>query len=185
MKKITMFIFALLGMALFAHGAQWRALDSAEQAKTGATRVYEVAYSDLTTTTTNTAQTLTVSVPAKAAVRFVMMELETAFDTGNTNYTGSLAVKVGDGTDDDLFLTSTELASDGTEVFKKFAPVPTVTATATGPQSTNMTVTVTSVAMGEKVYTVADTLDFVFTPNAEEAVSANTAGKVRFYFNVQ
>jgi hypothetical protein len=184
MKKFTMMMFALLALCLFAQGAQWRALDSMEQAKTGAIRVYEVDEADLTTTTTNTAQTLTVSVPAKAAVQFVMMELETAFDTGNTNYTGSLAVKVGDGTDDDLFLTSTELASDGTEVFKKYAPVTTVTATATGPQSTNMTVTVTSVAMGEKVYTAADTLDFVFTPNANEAVADNTSGKVRFYFKV-
>jgi hypothetical protein len=184
MKKFTMMVMVLMA-AVFVQAAQWRVLDSAEQAKTGANRMYEVSYSDLTTTTTNTAQTLTVAVPAKAAVQFMMMELETAFDTGNTNYTGSLAVTVGDGTDADLFLTSTELASDGTEVWKKFAPVTTVTATATGPQSTNMTVTVASVAMGQKVYTAADTLDFVFTPNAEEAVSANTSGKVRFYFNVQ
>ena len=46
--------------------------------------------------------------------------LEEAFDTGNTNYTGSVLLTVGDTDDDDRFLTSTELASDGTEVFLKF-----------------------------------------------------------------
>jgi hypothetical protein len=182
MKKFTMMAMVLMA-AVFVQAAQWRVLDSAEQAKTGANRMYEVDHADLTTTATNTAQTLTVAVPAKAAVRFLMMELETAFDTGNTNYTGSLAVKVGDGTDDDLFLTSTELASDGSEVFRKFAPLPALTAVTTIGATTNTVVT--AAALGEKVYTAADTLDFVFTPNAEEAVSANTSGKVRFYFNVQ
>jgi hypothetical protein len=187
MKKFTMIelIALLVLVAGVAQAAQWRALDSMEQARTGANRVYEMDHNDLTTTTTNTAQTLTVAVKAKQAVQFVFMELETAFDTANTNHTGSLAVTVGDGTDADLYLTSTELASDGTEVWKKFGPVPTVTATATGETSTNLTVTVTSVDMGRKVYTADDTIDFVFTPNAEEAVSANVQGKARFYFNVQ
>ena len=175
MKKFTMLTIALLGMALFAQAAEWRATDLMEQARTGATRVYTVDYSDLTTTDTNTAQTLTVSVPAKAAVELKSMELETAFDTSNTNYTGSLAVTVGDGTDADLYLTSTELASDGSEVFKKFGNTVWNSGSAT-----NVTLSI-----GQKVYTAADTIDFVFTPNAEEAVSANTSGKVKFYFNVQ
>ena len=184
MKKFTMMMIALIGFCLFAQAAEWRATDLLEQARTGATRVYVVEHSDLTDTNANTAQTLAVSVPAKTAVQFVMMELETAFDTGNTNYTGSLAVKVGDGTDDDLYLTSTELASDGSEVWKKFPPVPTVTAVTTIGATTNTVIT--SVAVGEKVYTAGDTIDFVFTPNdSPEAVSAYTSGKSKFYFKVQ
>ena len=225
MKKFTMLMIALLAVAGFAQAAaEWRPTDVAEAALTGANRVYTVDYADLTTTDTNTAQTLTVSVPAKAAVQFVMMVLETAFDTGDTNYTGSLAVKVGDGTDDDLYLTSTELASDGSEVWKKFAvanggtiavtpqtisvaaaPVLTLAgvamtdtngvtatcltnvtvATTAYTVATNATATYTAGVLGEKIYTAADTIDVVFTPNSEEAVSANTSGKVKFYFNVQ
>jgi len=187
MKKFTMIklIALLVLVAGVAQAAQWRALDSMEQARTGANRVYEVDYRSLTTATTNTAQTLQVAVPAKSAVQFVLMELETAFDTANTNHTGSLVVRVGDGSTTDLFLGDTELAADGTEIWKKFAPVPLVTATSTGDHVTNMTVTVTSAARGEKVYTSAGNIAFRFTPNAEEAVSANVQGKVRFYFNLK
>jgi len=224
MKKLITMMIMVLGMALFAQATEWQPLSALEAADTGANRVLIVDYADLTTTTTNTAQTLTVSIPAKAAVRFVGMELVTAFDTANTNYTGSLAVIVGDGADDNLFLTSTELASDGTEVWAKFSasnggtiavapqtttvetdPVLTLetvsltdtnavtalcltnvtVATTTSTVATNATAVFTAGVVGEKVYTTADTLDFAFTPNSEEAVSANTAGQVKFYFDVQ
>jgi hypothetical protein len=174
MKKITM-LMALLVLAGVAQTAEWRVLDSLEQARTGATRVYTVDYTDLTATTTNTAQTLTVAVPAKTAVQMTLMELETAFDTADTNYTGSLAVTVGDETDADLYLTSTELASDGSEVWKKFGN------TVWNSGATNNV----TLVLGQKVYTSADTIDFAFTPNTEEAVSANVSGKVHFYFKVQ
>jgi hypothetical protein len=182
MKKMIIALIALLAVAGFAQAAQWRATDMMEQARTGATRVFVVEHSDLTDTNANTAQTLTVSVPAKAAVEFVMMELETAFDTANTNYTGSVAVIAGDGTDTDLYLTSTELASDGTEVWKKFAPVPVVV-TVIGTNNAIVAGTVT--ALGQKVYTTADTIDFTFTPNSDEALVANSVGKVKFFFKVQ
>ncbi len=183
MKKSAMFIIALMGLCLFAQAAEWRATDMMEQARTGATRVFVVEHSDLTETNANTAQTLTVSVPAKAAVQFVMMELETAFDTANTNYTGSVAAIVGDGTDTDLYLTSTELASDGSEVFKKFPVTSVATAVTTIGATTNTTVTVS--ALGQKVYTQADTIDFTFTPNSDEALVANSVGKVKFFLKVQ
>ncbi len=176
MKKFMMILItALLAFAGFTQAAEWRTLSSEEAALTGANRVYTVDYSDLTTATTNTAQTLTVSVPDKSAIRFVMMKLEKAFDTGNTNFTGSLAVKIGDTSDDDLYLTSTELASDGTEIWKKFGN----TVWNSG-QATNVTL-----AYGSKVYTSNDYIKCVFTPNAEETVKSNTVGRVKFYFNVQ
>ena len=42
----------------------------------------------------------------------------------------------------------------------------------------------TDSAQGRKVYTVDDTIDFVFTPNAANALSENTTGEVKFYFKV-
>jgi hypothetical protein len=197
MKKFTMMMIALIGFALFAQAAEWRAADMMEQARYGATRVYVVEHSDLTETNANTAQTLTVSVPAKTLVQLVSMELETAFDTANTNYTGSLAVTVGDGTDADLYLTSTELASDGSEVWKKFGALNSGTiavtrqmgnvvyGTETNSLLTNVVCTLTSVALNQKVYTTADTIDFVFTPNSDEALVANSVGKVKFFIKVQ
>jgi len=171
MKKRILMILAL--GALVAGAAEWRPVALEESAANGgATRVLTVDYADLTTAATNTAQTLTVAIPAKCAVRLTAMVLDAAFDTANTNYTGSLAVTVGDGSDVDLYLTSTELASDGTEVWKKFGNTAWNSGTAT-----NVTF-----AYGSKVYTAADTLDFIFTPNAEEAVSANTSGAMKFYF---
>jgi hypothetical protein len=138
------------------------------------------------------------------------MRLVTAFDTANTNYTGSLALIVGDGSDTDLFLASTELASDGTEVFVKFPPPHggTVTVTAATKSVTNVldvtfnatttgvvtyatntlmtgaTATVAAAELGRKLYASAGSLVFTFTPNAEEAVSENTKGEVEVFFRL-
>ena len=167
MKKLPLMLAIVLFGALFSQAANWQVLGAIEASQTGANRVYIVDYTDLTTSTTNTAQTLTVSLPANTAAVLTMAVLDTAFDTANTNYTGSLAVTVGDGSDADLFLASMELASDGTEVWKKYGQA------------------ASSLTLGKKVYTSADTLDFIFTPNTEEAVSANTSGAIKFYFLVQ
>ncbi len=196
MKKIAWLMALLVLAGIMAYGVE---VNPRPNLKYGGTHCVTVKYSDFTTATTNTAQTLTWTVAAGQAVELVAMELVTAFDSANTNYTGSCAVKVGDGTDDDLFLTSTELASDGSEVFWKFNPgySSTVAVTATTTNlvylngSTNVTTNavVSGVtasyaagALGKKVYTAADTVDFVFTPNAEEALTANTSGEVRLYF---
>lgn len=166
-KKLNMWtvmglVIVTMLAARLALASSFRPLPEQERANIGATHVATVTYADLTETNTNTAQTLTnvFAVAAKEGVQLVAMQLVTAFDTGNTNYTGSVLVTVGDGTDTDLYLTSAELASDGTEVWLKYGTT------------------------GRKVYTAADTIDFVFTPNSDEALSANTAGEVRFYFKV-
>jgi len=156
----------VLGMALFAQAAEWQPLSALEAADTGANRVLIVDYADLTTTTTNTAQTLTVSIPAKAAVLLTKAVLVTAFETAATNVT-SCAVTVGDGTDADLYLASMEGASDGTEIWKKFGQV------------------YSSTTLGKKVYTAADTIDVIFTPDSAQALSAMTTGKMKFYFLIQ
>ena len=162
-KILVMLLVAamVIGVVVVEAGSlQIRPLTEQEKAELGANMEVQVLYTNLTTTTTNTAQTLTMNVQAKYGVKLAAMMLKKAFDTSNTNFTGSLAVKVGDGDDDDKYLTSTELASDGTEVWMKFGET-------TG-----------------SVYTAADTVDFIFTPNAAEAVGSNTVGEVRFYLRI-
>jgi hypothetical protein len=117
--------------------------------------------------------------------------LRTAFDTENTNYTGSVLVTVGDGADADLYLTSTELASDGTEVWLKYgrsvqaATSGVVTQVVAGVTNAITVLTaLTDDSTGRKVYTADDEIEIVFTPNAEEALTANTSGEVRFYFRI-
>jgi hypothetical protein len=104
--------------------ANWYATSLPEMAAhRGATHYALIKSSDFSAvTTTNTALSITNAINAKTGVEFVELMMDTAFDTGNTNYTGSVDLKIGDGSDDDLFLTSTELASDGTEVFIKYGP---------------------------------------------------------------
>jgi hypothetical protein len=141
---------------------------------------------------------VTNAIAAKTSVECVGMLLDQAFDTANTNYTGSLALKVGDGSDDDLFLTSTELASDGTEVWVKYGP-PNAGAIAVTPLTlsagttnlgevlvmTNATAAFTASELSRKLYTTSGILVFGFTPNLNESVSANVKGKVRVYFRLK
>ncbi|MFA7333532.1 MAG: hypothetical protein WC130_04470 [Kiritimatiellia bacterium] len=243
LMQLIVFVALLSWLApIWSQAASFRPLLEQEQAHLGATHVATITYADFTETNTNTAVTLTnvFAVAAKQGVQLMAMQLKTAFTTGNTNYTGSVLVEVGDGTDADLYLTSTELASDGTEVWIKFgrsvqAATAAVSTNVTGVAAqtasyTNITgwtlqtqtmtdtngvtalcitglvattqvqvpatnVAVTSAAQtrlsaltddstGRKVYTAVDTIDFVFTPNAEEALEALTAGEVLFYFKI-
>jgi len=136
-------------------------LSTQEKAATRATHVIRITHEDLTTATTNTAQTLTnIAVSAKMGVSAVKLVLEDAFDDGDTNYTGSTSITMGDGGDVDRYITATELNEAGTEVFLKYG---TTT---------------------ENVYTTADTVDCIFTPGSAESVSALTSGAVRIYFRL-
>lgn len=208
MKKINcfwaiVFVFVLFAACSQAASVRFEVLGVPEMAAhRGATHCATIKYGDLAAyTTTNTAVLFTNSIPAKTGIEFVELMLDKAFDTGNTNYTGSVLVEVGDGSDADLYLTSTELASDGTEVWIKYGPpntgaiVSTVTKQTvsltdtngvTALAMTNATVasTFTASELGRKLYTSAGNLVFTVTPNAEEALSANTVGQVRMYFRL-
>lgn len=171
-----------------------------EAAYWGANLAVRITEADLTESTTNTAQTITnlVNIAANSSLELVAMVLEAPFDTVSTNYTTSTLLKIGDSGDDDLYLTSTELNTDGSEVYIKFAPAnggtivstPTFTTLSlTGtvqnvPVVTNGTVasTFTAAALGKKVYSSTDDLRFVFTPSAEDALSSYTNGAIRIYF---
>lgn len=192
-----------LGLATIGQAASLRPLLEQERAAMGATHVASVTYADFAAITdTNTALVITnLIASANMGVELVAMRLVTAFDTANTNFTGSLAVTVGDGSDADLYLASTELASDGTEVRVAYGrqDADTITSTVT-KQTVTLTDTnaVTAVVVtnatvastgtvgvrGRKLYTTATPIFATFTPNAEEALGANTAGRVEFYFRL-
>jgi len=119
-KQFYALILVMLLITGYAQAQTIRALPLTAKAEHGATHAVVIDYNDFTTTTTNTAETLTVNVSAKQAVQVMGMTLDAAFDTSTTGFTNSLAMTIGDGTDADLYLTSTELASDGSEVWFKF-----------------------------------------------------------------
>lgn len=141
MKRTWMAVVVamVVAMVTVAQAYTWRPLSVPEMARWGATHSLEFDYADMVDSTeTNTAETITIALPAKTAAEFRAIILDTAFDTGNTNYTGSVALTVGDGSDVDLYLTSTELASDGTEVFVKYAPVVSAAASVVTPTTAQL-----------------------------------------------
>jgi len=50
--------------------------------------------------------------------------------------------------------------------------------------ATNVTALFTAAALGEKLYTAADTVDAVLTPNSADATASLNAGRVRLYFRL-
>lgn len=230
MKRMIGWMVVMVALAWT--GCAWAAdvyeLGLEARANTRATHLVVLTHADLTETTTNTAQTLTTVLPvlAKQGVELVAAILKTPFTDDATNAFNSVTLKVGDGTDDDLYLTSTELNSYGTEIFLKFPPVDAITVTATTTSLTNATAitattsvmsnvvynsgattgnltyvsavtlsktptavvtaaTAANGALGRKVYTADDTVDFIFTPSpVNYALSALDNGEVWLYFHI-
>ena len=129
----------------------------------GSTHEVVIDYTDLSDTA-GTGKTLTVTIPAGSWVRGGAHVLETDFTDGAATMS-SLVYTVGDGGDADLYMTSTEVETTGTEIDYK-APTPGSGAVAreTG-----------------KVYASADTLDIAFTATGAN-LSTLTGGKLRYYF---
>ena len=191
-------LLACVMLAGLAQAVEFKALSLPEMVQAnGATHMVLLSKSDFTDTNVNTAQSFTnFTAGAKKGVELVAMVLETAYDTGNTNFTGSVLLTVGDADDADRFLTSTELASDGTEVFLKFGrhevQAPTLTITYTNVVVSDVTnvavkgVTAAAVqpVVAQQLYTANKAVTCTFTPNADEALASNTAGAVRLYFRI-
>jgi len=170
---IALFVLcAIMGMSASAGGVQPLRIE--ESVAWDATDVAIITYEDLTETTTNVAQTISdvMTVAAKQGLELVAAVLVTPFTDTATNAFASVAVTVGDGTDADLYLTSMELNSYGTEVYLQYGR------TVWNSGTTNNV----TLSYGRKLYTAADTIDFVFTPTTGYALSALDAGEVRFYF---
>jgi len=192
-------------------GAAWAAtvtpLATQERAAHGATHVVTITHADLTESSTNTTQTLTnlLYIAANQSVELVKMELVTAFQDDATNGFASLALEVGDGTDTDLYLDSTELNVYGTEVYAKHGRIlwgssetntvvtgftPTVIAingtNVIMSLTTNTAIAVLGTATGtrQKFYTSADYVDFKFSPTLTYALDVLDQGEVRLYFTI-
>lgn len=161
MKKgigILALLAMVLGVAQAATTVDMKLLGTLEQAAhLGANCMIEVEYSDFSTTATNTAEELTLDIEAGQGFTLLYAVVQTEF-VGLLG-TDSLTVIVGDDADDNQFLVSLEMATESTELVGKFG---------------------TTKADGV-FYESADTIDFLFTPNAENATSGYTAGKVVFY----
>jgi hypothetical protein len=199
MKKMSIVLAAILAVAAIeAQAWTWEALSVAEMAANGgATHVLRFSHEDLTTTTTNTALAITNAILAGTALECVGMRMPVTFDGISTNYTTSLSLKVGDGSDDDLFLTATELCEDGTEVLVKWAPLASATVAYTSAVLTNVlynsitgnVTVVTGVTsagtvgeLGRKLYASAGSLVATFTPNEEESLASFSRGEVVILF---
>lgn len=128
---------------------------------------YEVVidYTDLSDTA-GTTKTLTADIPADHWVRGGFHVLETDFTDGAATMS-NLVYTVGDDSDADLFMTSTEVETTGTEVDGK-GPTPGSGAVAT-PTG--------------KYYGSADTLDLAFTATGAN-LSTLTGGKLRYFFSM-
>ena len=116
----------------------------------------------------NATKTFTYNVPAGYDVNRVSAYLETAFDDSGGG--DELNVIVGDGTDDDGFLTTAALHADQTEITYVLN---------TGAYMDNE---------NGKLYTTADTIDIKFIPNVstgtDYSLNELTAGKVKFKFEL-
>jgi hypothetical protein len=174
MKKFMAMVAAVVLVAGLAVAQDVRLLTVNEAVAVGATHAVTLEHTDLTTATTNTAQVFNVPVLAKQGVEVVAYVLREPFQDVATNGNNTLTLTIGDGSDADLFLTSTEMCVDGTEVFTKF-PAPMVNS----GTASNVTLLASS-----KVYTADGNMVLTVTPHTNYGVAAMDAGKVEVFFRV-
>jgi hypothetical protein len=191
MKKLKFGLSAVLmavAVSANANTFQWTQMGVAEMAEKHATDYVVIKASDFTQTATNTAEAFSNSIPTNCIVQFEYLALHTPFDNGTNAFTTSTALTIGDGTTANLYLESTELNVDGTEIL--FRPAVSMT---TGTVLTNLIAAATNYnstflrapaagVVGYKVYTTAAPVVLTFTPNSDEALSTLTSGEVRLYF---
>ena len=91
-------------------------LTTEEKAATLATHLVTITSDDLTETTVNTAQTLTVTVAAGDFFEVIAHKLVTPFEDASDAAFNTTAYTIGDGGSANRFLTSTELNVNGTEI---------------------------------------------------------------------
>jgi hypothetical protein len=161
MKRMTWGLVAIVALALVApraaraQGFAWMPLSVPEMAAHGATHMAVFTQDSFTETATNTATSFTNAVAAGIAVEFVKAVLDVPFNlgVGNTNWTGSVVMRVGDGSTTDLFLGDMELSADGTEVYAKWPPLTGYTVAST--LQTNATVSAVAHTLQTNNYTVS------------------------------
>jgi hypothetical protein len=86
------------------------------QAALGCTHEVRITHADLTETTADTDQTLTIAVAAGDLFQCLGMALVTPFEDASDAAFNSTQITVGDGNDADEFLLQTQINENGTEV---------------------------------------------------------------------
>lgn len=120
---------------------------------------------DLTETTANTAQTIElIDVEVGSIVRDCAAYLKTPFEDASDTAFNVTTVIIGDGDDDNRYLTSTELNENGTEIDAKIE----THATNSLPYA----------------YTSADTIDAVFGGMSGKSLSNVDTGELHVFLNV-
>lgn len=129
----------------------------------GATHALRITHEDLTETTANTAQTLQIAVGDGDVFELLAARLVTPFEDASDAAFNTTALIVGlTGGDTDLFLASTELNANGTEIDY-----------ATG-----------AVAQGPSGYAfnAADTVDFNFASMSAKSLSDLDTGELLVFY---
>lgn len=140
-------------------------LNHQEQIKSGYTHKIKLTYEDLTVTATATAQTFeAISVAAGQAVVACGLRVVTALSDASDNAFNDTAITVGDGSDPDRFLTSTQLNVNGTEVLYK--------------------VTANAVDTLPYAYAAADTIDVVVNSMTGKALDDIDGGEFYVFLKI-
>jgi hypothetical protein len=192
MKKLYAIILAGL-ISLPAMALETSRLDSLGSAAYGATYVQILDFNDLLPfgALTNATVGITSAVPAKVGLTMAGMILETAFqdnaNSGANQTTNSITLSVGDGTTATYYMSATEIAADGTEVFVQFAPlgaaitIQDLALTGTVQNVKVVTNVVTSL-QGQKYYAAAGVKVYTFTTAGDTILGNMTAGRLKVYW---
>jgi hypothetical protein len=130
-----------------------------------------ITYADLAVSGTNSCVVTNLVTDAKQSYELIAMLLKTPFVDDATNAHNSTLITVGDGSDADLYLTSTELNSNGTEVFLKF-PRSERTLTTVSATRTNVTgVTINTATLN---YAATNAPTVTVTPLTQATHAAGT-----------
>ena len=204
MKKLYVSLIAVALLGLTARAQETIRLDSLESAAYGATYVTIIDAEDLASfgAVTNATVAITSTVPAKVGLTMAGMILEAGFNDsialGATGaITNSILLTVGDGSDADYFLTSTQIAADGTEVFVQFSPVASGTIAIT-PQTTliypagttnagpavmtNATAAFTGSRLGAKYYAASGSVVYTLVTAGDTVLEDISTGKLKIYW---
>ena len=133
-------------------------LGTEEMAATGATHKVVVTHADLTEAAVSTAQTLApITVANLTSWQTLLGLIRVPFEDVDDGAFVSVAATMGNGGDTARFLASQEMCVNGTEVAVKVGTGTTLQ------------------------YTVADTVDIVFTPTTGKALANLDKGEAWFY----